>query len=97
LIDGTINAEDLESKPAFTKDDESLVRRILEASNHHKVLGCCSGPGNWRKPCNQGAIRNAYLVLSPKVNPDKNKAPGSLDAMQKVNEAYGILSGKRSQ
>ena len=44
-------------------------------------------------------ITAAYRRLADKYHPDKNKSPDALEKMQRINEAYSVLSNniKRAQ
>lgn len=46
---------------------------------------------------NQKEIRKQYLKLSKKHHPDFNNNPNSTENMQKLNEAYDVLSDSKKK
>lgn len=69
----------------YTNEDVQLVSRILNSNDGYRILGV-------NDTSSSEEIRNAYRVLSTKVHPNFNKAPGSHEAFKKVNEAYDALN-----
>ena len=73
--------------------DESevvVVKRIMTARNFYEMLGVARG-------CSESELKKAYRKTSLKVHPDKNKAPGAVEAFQKVAEAFDVLSDERKK
>jgi len=61
-------------------------------STHYEILGVS-------KEATETEIKKAYRTLSLKYHPDRNSSEEAIDKIQKINEAYEILSdqGKREQ
>jgi len=57
---------------------------------HYKTLGI-------ENNCSENEIKQAYRALSFKYHPDRNKDSDASDKMQKINEAYEILSDKQKR
>ena len=69
-------------------DDE--VKRIKAARTYYEVLKVTrSASGN--------ELKKAYRKASLKVHPDKNSAPGAVQAFQAVTDAYNVLSDERKK
>nr|GEX88374.1 chaperone protein DnaJ 49-like [Tanacetum cinerariifolium] len=67
-----------------------VAREIRRKRDYYDILGVS-------KDCGVEDIRKAYLKLSLKVHPDKNKAPGSEEAFKKLSKAYQCLSDAESR
>ncbi len=66
------------------------MKRIMAAKNYYEMLGVARG-------CSENDLKKAYRKTSLKVHPDKNKAPGAVEAFQKVAEAFDVLSDERKK
>ncbi|KAE8647112.1 hypothetical protein Csa_021730 [Cucumis sativus] len=58
-----------------------LIRQIKTTKCYYKILGV-------KKNSSAQEIKRAYKKLCLKVHPDKNKASGSAEALDKVNKAF---------
>ncbi|KAK9086400.1 hypothetical protein Syun_028794 [Stephania yunnanensis] len=67
-----------------------LVNEIKRTRDYYEILGV-------EKRCSVEEIRRAYKKLSLKVHPDKNQAPGSEEAFNKVCKAFKCLSEEESR
>ncbi|KAL0537989.1 hypothetical protein IC582_026983 [Cucumis melo] len=67
-----------------------LIRQIKTTKCYYKILGV-------KKNSSAEEIKRAYKKLCLKVHPDKNKAPGSAEAFNKVNKAFRCLSDDTSR
>nr|GEZ98968.1 chaperone protein DnaJ 49-like [Tanacetum cinerariifolium] len=63
---------------------------VRRKKDYYDILGVS-------KDCGVEDIRKAYLKLSLKVHPDKNKAPGSEEAFKNMSKAYECLSDAESR
>nr|GEX24372.1 chaperone protein DnaJ 49-like [Tanacetum cinerariifolium] len=73
-----------------TNEQMTIVWEIRRKKDYYDILGMS-------KYCGVEDIRKAYLKLSLKVHPDKNKAPGSEEAFKKLSKAYECLSDAESR
>nr|GEX13158.1 chaperone protein DnaJ 49-like [Tanacetum cinerariifolium] len=73
-----------------TNEQMTIVWEIRRKRDYYDILGVS-------KDCGVEDIRKAYLKLSLKVHPDKNKAPGSEEAFKKVSKAFQCLSDADSR
>uniref|UniRef100_A0A6C0I3F0 J domain-containing protein n=1 Tax=viral metagenome TaxID=1070528 RepID=A0A6C0I3F0_9ZZZZ len=55
------------------------------STNHYNELGIS-------EDANESEIKKAYRALSLKYHPDRNSSPEAVDKIQKINQAYEILS-----
>lgn len=83
-MSGPIPTQSSLEEPTYTTKQLLAVRRILECKDPYEILGVT-------KESSDSEIDKAYKKLSLKVHPDKNKAPGSLDAFQSLNNAKDTL------
>lgn len=74
------------SERTYTKEQETLVLRILQHPNHeyYKILQV-------EKTATDSEIKKAYRKLSLKVHPDKNPHPKTDEAFKKVAKAFEVL------
>ncbi|KAK9084242.1 hypothetical protein Scep_030713 [Stephania cephalantha] len=75
---------------AYSDENAKLVNEIKRTRDYYAILGV-------EKRCSVEEIRRAYKKLSLKVHPDKNKAPGSEEAFNKVCKAFKCLSEEESR
>jgi DnaJ-class molecular chaperone len=59
-------------------------------TNHYEILGVSNNAGDME-------IKKAYRGLSLKYHPDRNSTEEAKDMIQKINEAYEILSDKNKR
>lgn len=74
----------------YTSEQLELVNRTLAAKTLWGVLGVEEGTSS-------GKVKHAFRKLAMRVHPDKNKAPRSKEAFQRVNHAFSILSNEESR
>nr|GEZ73647.1 chaperone protein DnaJ 49-like [Tanacetum cinerariifolium] len=73
-----------------TNEQMTIVWEIRRKKDYYDILGVS-------KDCGVEDIRKAYLKLSLKVHPNKNKAPRSEEAFKKLSKAYECLSDAESR
>lgn len=61
------------------------MRRINKCKDYYQILGVT-------KDSPDGEIKKAYKKLALQVHPDKNKAPGSVEAFKALGNAVAILT-----
>lgn len=73
------------AEPTYTPDQVTLVKRVLKCKDFYEVLSVC-------KESTDAEIKKAYKKLALKLHPDKNTAPGAVEAFKKVGNAVSILT-----
>lgn len=74
----------------YIKAHGRVIREIKKNKDYYAILGV-------EKSCSADEIRKAYKMLSLKVHPDKNKAPGAEEAFKAVCKAFKCLSDEESR
>lgn len=76
----------------FTKEQLEMCERIIKCKDYYEVL-CVN------KEATDSEIKRAYKKLALQLHPDKNNAPGSVEAFKALGNAAATLtdSEKRKQ
>lgn len=69
----------------YTTEQLEAVRRINKCKDFYQILGVTKESGD-------SEIKKAYKKLALQVHPDKNKAPGSVEAFKSLGNAVAILT-----
>ncbi|XP_055374136.1 dnaJ homolog subfamily B member 14 [Condylostylus longicornis] len=79
-------------EPEYTQDQMDAVRRVKKCKDYYEVLGVT-------KDASDSEIKKSYKKLALQLHPDKNKAPGSVEAFKAVGNAMAVLTDaeKRKQ
>lgn len=72
-------------EPTYTTEQLEVVRRINECKDPYQILEVT-------KECTDSDVKQAYKKLALKVHPDKNKAPGAVEAFKSLGDAVAILT-----
>ena len=78
-------AAEAEAPKPYTAEDAKVVREILNAKDYYQMIGV-------EKSFTENDLKKAYRKKALKLHPDRNNAPGSKDAFQKINAAMECLS-----
>uniref|UniRef100_A0A1L8DTS2 Putative dnaj-class molecular chaperone n=1 Tax=Nyssomyia neivai TaxID=330878 RepID=A0A1L8DTS2_9DIPT len=73
------------SEPDYSSDQIEAVKRIKKCKDYYEVLGVT-------KEATDSEIKKAYKKLALQLHPDKNKAPGAVEAFKAVGNAAAILT-----
>lgn len=65
----------------------TYLSKFSSMNQYYEVLGLKNG-------ASEEEIKKAYRKMSKKYHPDVNKDEDAVEKMSKVNEAYGVLTGK---
>lgn len=74
------------AKPSFTEEQQADVRRIRRCKNYYEILGV------EKDAADDEDLKRAYRKLALRFHPDKNKAPGAVEAFKAIGNAYAVLS-----
>ncbi|KAK4742660.1 hypothetical protein SAY87_000661 [Trapa incisa] len=77
--------ESLNGDRSYSEEHAQLIRQVRVSLDYYAILGV-------EKTSSITDIKKAYRKLLLKVHPDKNKAPGSREAFEKVSKAFKCLS-----
>ncbi|XP_062561461.1 dnaJ homolog subfamily B member 12-like [Armigeres subalbatus] len=69
----------------YTQEQLDAVKRIKKCKDFYEVLGV-------KKESTDSEIKKAYKKLALQLHPDKNKAPGSVEAFKALGNAVAILT-----
>lgn len=69
----------------YTPEQLEAVKRIKKCKDYYEVLGVT-------KEATDTDIKKAYKKLALQLHPDKNKAPGSVEAFKAIGNAVAILT-----
>lgn len=69
----------------YTAEQLEAVKRIKKCKDYYEVLGVT-------KEATDTDIKKAYKKLALQLHPDKNKAPGSVEAFKAIGNAVAILT-----
>lgn len=78
-------ASSVSAEPTYTPDQVTLVNKVLKCKDFYEVLSVC-------KESTDAEIKKAYKKLALRLHPDKNTAPGAVEAFKKVGSAVSILT-----
>lgn len=81
----TAQSEQPQAKATYTTEQLEAVRRINKCKDFYQILGVT-------KESTDSEIKKAYKKLALQVHPDKNKAPGSVEAFKSLGNAAAILT-----
>ncbi|XP_059619095.1 dnaJ homolog subfamily B member 12 [Phlebotomus argentipes] len=82
----TSNADSAKSTEVeYTSDQLEAVKKVKKCKDYYEVLGVS-------KDATDSEIKKAYKKLALQLHPDKNKAPGSVEAFKAVGNAAAILT-----
>lgn len=73
------------AEPEYTPEQLEAVKRIKKCKDYYEVLGIS-------KDAPDSDIKKAYKKLALQLHPDKNKAPGSVEAFKAIGNAVAILT-----
>lgn len=76
------------SEPAtadYTKEQLDMVKNIKKCKDYYEVLGVT-------KEATDSELKKAYKKMALQLHPDKNKAPGSVEAFKAVGNAVSVLT-----
>lgn len=79
------NEEQTSSEAVYTKEQLELCRRIQLCKDYYEVLGVS-------KEATDSEIKRAYKKLALQLHPDKNRAPGAVEAFKALGNAAGVLT-----
>ncbi|XP_058452508.1 dnaJ homolog subfamily B member 14-like [Malaya genurostris] len=69
----------------YTQEQLDVVKRVKECKDYYEVLGVT-------KEATDSEIKKAYKKLALQLHPDKNKAPGAVEAFKSLGNAVAILT-----
>lgn len=72
-------------EPKYTDDQLVVVKKVLKCKDFYEVLAVS-------KDSTDAQIKKAYKKLALQLHPDKNSAPGAVEAFKKVGNAVSILT-----
>lgn len=80
------------AEPDFSSDQLEAVRKVKKCKDYYEILGVT-------KQATDSEIKKAYKKLALQLHPDKNRAPGAVEAFKAVGNAAAILTDpeKRKQ
>ncbi|KAL5275021.1 DNAJB12 family protein [Megaselia abdita] len=82
---GGANKENKFTEPDYTPEQLEAVKRIKRCKDYYEVLGVT-------KESADSDIKKAYKKQALVLHPDKNKAPGSVEAFKAIGNAVAILT-----
>ncbi|XP_055547825.1 dnaJ homolog subfamily B member 12-like [Wyeomyia smithii] len=74
----------------YTQDQLEVVRRLKKCKDYYEVLGVT-------KEATDSDIKKAYKKLALQLHPDKNKAPGAVEAFKALGNAVATLTDARKR
>lgn len=86
-----VNSENPQPKPNdatsadYTKEQKELCERILRCKDYYEVLRVT-------KEATDSEIKRSYKKLALQLHPDKNRAPGAVEAFKALGNAAGVLT-----
>lgn len=73
------------SSGEYTKEQHEMCDRILRCKDYYEVLRVS-------KDANDTDIKRSYKKLALQLHPDKNRAPGAVEAFKALGNAAGVLT-----
>ncbi|EDV94660.1 dnaJ homolog subfamily B member 12 [Drosophila grimshawi] len=80
-----VNSDSRSHAPEYTTSQLEAVRQIKKCKDYYEVLGVS-------KTATDSEVKKAYKKLALQLHPDKNKAPGSVEAFKALGNAAGVLT-----
>ncbi|XP_043652583.1 dnaJ homolog subfamily B member 12 isoform X1 [Drosophila teissieri] len=80
-----VNSDSRSSAPDYTNDQLEAVRKVKKCKDYYEVLGVS-------KTATDSEVKKAYKKLALQLHPDKNKAPGAVEAFKALGNAAGVLT-----
>ncbi|XP_073840789.1 dnaJ homolog subfamily B member 12 [Musca autumnalis] len=86
------NSDSRNAEPDYTAEQMEAVRKVKKCKDYYEILGVT-------KTSTDSEIKKAYKKLALQLHPDKNRAPGAVEAFKAVGNAAAILTDpeKRKQ
>uniref|UniRef100_A0A1L8EI59 Putative molecular chaperone dnaj superfamily n=1 Tax=Haematobia irritans TaxID=7368 RepID=A0A1L8EI59_HAEIR len=79
------NSDSRSSEPSYTAEQLEAVRKVKKCKDYYEILGVT-------KTSTDSEIKKAYKKLALQLHPDKNRAPGAVEAFKAVGNAVAILT-----
>lgn len=83
------NSDDAQKKDTssgdYTKEQQEMCARIRRCKDYYEVLRVS-------KDATDSEIKRAYKKLALQLHPDKNRAPGAVEAFKALGNAAGVLT-----
>ncbi|KAG8179352.1 hypothetical protein JTE90_007624 [Oedothorax gibbosus] len=77
--------EGSEEQPKFTDEQLQAVEKIRKCKDYYEILGLTKDAG-------ESDLRKQYKRLALQFHPDKNKAPGAVEAFKAIGNAFSVLN-----
>ncbi|GFY37435.1 dnaJ homolog subfamily B member 1 [Trichonephila inaurata madagascariensis] len=74
-----------ESSEKFTEEQLRAVEQIRKCKDYYEILGVPKDAG-------ESELRKQYKKLALQFHPDKNKAPGAVEAFKAIGNAFAVLT-----
>ncbi|XP_013105868.1 dnaJ homolog subfamily B member 12 [Stomoxys calcitrans] len=86
------NSDSRSAEPTYTSDQLEAVRKVKKCKDYYEILGVT-------KTSTDSEIKKAYKKLALQLHPDKNRAPGAVEAFKAIGNAAAVLTDpeKRKQ
>ncbi|XP_042896807.1 dnaJ homolog subfamily B member 1 isoform X2 [Parasteatoda tepidariorum] len=79
------NAQNTDNCSKYTEEQQRAVEKIRSCSDYYEILGVTKEAG-------ESELRKQYKKLALQLHPDKNKAPGAVEAFKAVGNAFAVLT-----
>lgn len=80
-----MHPKDIPTELEYTQEQLDMVNQIKRCKNYYEVL-------NVTKEATDSDIKKAYKKLALQLHPDKNRAPGAVEAFKAVGNAVAVLT-----